>query len=57
MRFLTEGSNIVNVRFPLLRLAEEDIPDLVMKVNRSNLVFTRIGQKPREYEEETNDET
>ncbi len=55
LRTETEGSNIVNVRFPLLRLAEEDIPDLVMKVNKSNLVFTRIGQKAREYEEETND--
>jgi len=38
-----EGSNIVDVSFPLLRLSEDDIKPIRVEVNRSNLVFTNKG--------------
>jgi len=44
-----EGSNNINVRFPLLRLSEDDIKPMKVNINRNNLVFTKMEQ------EETND--
>jgi len=35
------GSNIVEYRFPLLRLAQNDIPSFKVTINRSNLVFEK----------------
>jgi len=41
LRTKSEGSNIVTMSFPLLRLAEDDIPPITVEINRSNLVFTK----------------
>ncbi len=40
-----EGSNNVNIRFPLLRLSESDIKPIKVNINRSNLVFTKTEQE------------
>jgi len=39
LRVEAEGSNLVNVSFPLLRLSEDEIKPMRIEVNRSNLVF------------------
>lgn len=43
LRTESEGSNRVIMRFPLLRLAEDDIKPMMVEINRSNLVFTNKG--------------
>lgn len=41
LRTESEGSNVVDVSFPLLRLAEDDIKSFKVEIDRSNLVFTK----------------
>jgi len=41
LRTEVEGGNVIDVRFPLLRLAEDDIKPFKVEINRSNLVFTK----------------
>ena len=43
LRAEAEGSNKVVMRFPLLRLAEDEIKPIRIEINRSNLVFTNKG--------------
>ncbi|KKN53796.1 hypothetical protein LCGC14_0598890 [marine sediment metagenome] len=43
LRTISEGSNIVDISFPLLRLAEDSIKPIRVEINRSNLVFTNKG--------------
>lgn len=43
LRTQVEGGSIVDMSFPLLRLAEDEIKPIVVEINRSNLVFTRRG--------------
>lgn len=43
LRTESEGSNVVDISFPLLRLAEDDIKSFKVEINRSNLVFTKRG--------------
>lgn len=43
LRTESEGSNLVNMSFPLLRLAEDDIKPIKVEINRSNLVFINKG--------------
>jgi len=40
LRTETEGGSIINISFPLLRLAEDEIKPVRVEVDRSNLVFT-----------------
>ncbi len=44
LRAVSEGSNMVTVKFPLLRLAEDDIKSMTVEINRSNLVFTKVEE-------------
>ncbi len=53
LRAESEGSNRVDIRFPLLRLAEDDIPDMKIQVNRSNLVTSIIHRDKKEVYDET----
>ena len=41
LRTEVEGGNVVDISFPLLRLAEDDIKSFKVKIDRSNLVFTK----------------
>ena len=41
LRAKSEGSNIVTMSFPLLRLATDEIKPIEVEINRTNLVFTR----------------
>jgi len=45
LRTISEGSNIVTMSFPLLRLAEDDIKPIQVTINRSNLVFSRDNKE------------
>ncbi len=44
LRAISEGSNVITVRFPLLRLAEDNINSMTVEINRSNLVFTKVEE-------------
>ena len=41
LRAVAEGSNIVDVSFPLLRISEDEIKPFTIEINRSNLVFSK----------------
>jgi len=48
LRTEQEGSNKVDIRFPLLRLAEDEIPPMKIQINRNNLVFNVIEKGVKE---------
>ena len=43
LRTESESSNIVEYNFPLLRLAEDDIPSFKVRINREDLTFHKGG--------------
>ena len=48
LRAELEGSNRIDVSFPLLRLSEDEIKPIKVSINRSNLVFTNHTEHIKE---------
>ncbi len=43
VRAISEGSNVIDMRFPLVRLGTDNVDPIRVEINRENLVFTNKG--------------